>query len=150
MFRSPRGATRRNSSRMVSCMFQSTLPRGERLVAAVVILNYFMFQSTLPRGERQKELALAEVESLFQSTLPRGERQHTGLVFVSLGGFNPRSRVGSDNNRRSKKDCQCCFNPRSRVGSDRLISKRLIMSNIWNWFREWLILTKLNNRIQKF
>ena len=33
-------------------MFQSTLPRGERLFAREVIAGDKWFQSTLPRGER--------------------------------------------------------------------------------------------------
>ena len=75
MFRSPRGATRRNSSRMVSCMFQSTFPRGERHTANHGCLFWEMFQSTLPRGERRLEILIAEKNRKFQSTLPRGERR---------------------------------------------------------------------------
>ena len=74
MFRSPRGATRRNSSRMVSCMFQSTFPRGERHTANHGCLFWEMFQSTLPRGER-----------------PPSNYGYSEDI-----SFNPRSRVGSD------------------------------------------------------
>ena len=35
-----------------SVVFQSTLPRGERLVASSVVSTRLAFQSTLPRGER--------------------------------------------------------------------------------------------------
>ena len=32
--------------------FQSTLPRGERLLPGLILVLYLTFQSTLPRGER--------------------------------------------------------------------------------------------------
>ena len=35
------------------------------------------------------------------------------------GGFNPRSRMGSDEATRTHWDDRNCFNPRSRMGSDR-------------------------------
>ena len=54
--------------------FQSTFPRGERLVRAHGIIKTSLFQSTFPRGERL-------LQSLFQHLY-----QH----------FNPRSRVGND------------------------------------------------------
>ena len=78
-------------------MFQSTLPRGERLgnILATIPLNCFNprsregsdviygrvssdrqeFQSTLPRGERQFACASPSDLAGFQSTLPRGERR---------------------------------------------------------------------------
>ena len=45
----------------------------------------------------------------------------TGQAFRSRTesqGFNPRSRVGSDNRPAARISSSCCFNPRSRVGSD--------------------------------
>ncbi len=81
-------------------MFQSTLPRGERLVkliihAPVVCFNPrsragsdgfipadkgkgWEFQSTLPRGERPEEFTDRILIVKFQSTLPRGERRVMG------------------------------------------------------------------------
>ena len=78
-------------------MFQSTLPRGERLIPTFRISRPFMFQSTLPRGERQEDIRVrlgngvvsihapawgATIHAtarnyhvMFQSTLPRGERR---------------------------------------------------------------------------
>ena len=35
-------------------MFQSTFPRGERRVANILSVHFFLFQSTFPRGERQQ------------------------------------------------------------------------------------------------
>ena len=62
---------------------------------------------------------------LFQSTLPRGERQyirHTQTLHAV--NFNPRSRVGSDQQRKSRKRFPSYFNPRSRVGSDHRCKRR--------------------------
>ena len=56
-----------------------------------------IFQSTLPRGERlAMAFKLSTSPSLFQSTLPRGERQIFNSLCRRIGNFNPRSLVGSD------------------------------------------------------
>ena len=79
------------------CKFQSTLPRGERPVKGQSGFAVFLFQSTLPRGERPPwHLTLAWRPTPFQSTLPRGERQDGKDPVPRLRDFNPRSRVGSD------------------------------------------------------
>ena len=76
--------------------FQSTLPRGERLIGtsslfadsqvsihapawgATIPPSFIgcasLFQSTLPRGERHLHAKLGDIGFMFQSTLPRGER----------------------------------------------------------------------------
>ena len=56
-------------------LFQSTLPRGERLADKDTLDRTYAFQSTLPRGERLPSV---------QPPLPRDY------------DFNPRSREGSD------------------------------------------------------
>ena len=48
-----RGATRQQLSPYPSAQFQSTLPRGERLVPCGIVIKGTRFQSTLPRGERR-------------------------------------------------------------------------------------------------
>ena len=58
-------------------IFQSALPRGERLTLHSHIVQFLLFQSALPRGERLGELGLFIVMLIFQSALPRGER-HPG------------------------------------------------------------------------
>ena len=77
-------------------IFQSTLPRGERLLLLPCSVPPFsisihapargatwhtrypqksdQFQSTLPRGERQNRKQKGDFAQKFQSTLPRGER----------------------------------------------------------------------------
>ena len=99
-------------------IFQSTLPRGERLrsVSYLQLLRHFnprsregsdvgrllcathrlSFQSTLPRGERLNSSHRWTITSQFQSTLPRGERLHRQYVICNPFNFNPRSREGSD------------------------------------------------------
>ena len=54
----------------------------------------------------------------FQSTLPRGERPIAASNGAVGGGFNPRSRAGSDGKRNVRLYLLCRFNPRSRAGSD--------------------------------
>ena len=87
--------------------FQSTLPRGERLLHIISMshLHYFnprsregsdrifmcyyhlysAFQSTLPRGERRLAIQLKRMTDQFQSTLPRGERH---FLLSSAGAFS--------------------------------------------------------------
>ena len=56
-------------------IFQSTLPRRERLLTIRLSDRSCQFQSTLPRRERQQVAAASDrVDDLFQSTLPRRER----------------------------------------------------------------------------
>ena len=104
-----------------------------------------LFQSTLPRGERLDHQFISQDIPVFQSTLPRGERR---LVYLSKHmscNFNPRSHEGSDDFRgeyyvencifqstlpRGERRCRSCyshnqeiyFNPRSHEGSDDLLS----------------------------
>ena len=54
------------------------------------------FQSTFPRGERLVPAAIASAFVRFQSTFPRGERQDTSVRYPGTDHFNPRSRVGND------------------------------------------------------
>ncbi len=69
---------------------------GATAVAVADYLDQLMFQSTLPRGERLTAARIVSIFSEFQSTLPRGERQNEVLHTPETTGFNPRSHVGSD------------------------------------------------------
>ena len=95
--RGARGATSSFSSISISTLFQSTLPRGERLkksqiVSANICFNprsragsdpiYLPLKSFVPvsihapaRGATNLLLCLSSSRSWFQSTLPRGERR---------------------------------------------------------------------------
>ena len=105
-------------------LFQSTLPRRERLCVWFLVIPVHIFQSTLPRRERRARDLERNSDVIFQSTLPRRERHiggkkvGTGKIFQSTlprrerprisftfvfkrRDFNPRSRGGSDQPRRS-------------------------------------------------
>ena len=69
-----RGATHSPIQGMLPYLFQSALPRGERLFSVHTFCRYLSFQSALPRGERR----------IWLSALSR------------RNNFNPRSREGSD------------------------------------------------------
>ena len=56
------------------CIFQSTLPRRERLQQGCGTLRTWGFQSTLPRRERPAIVLFVISFNGFQSTLPRRER----------------------------------------------------------------------------
>ena len=79
----------------------------------------FIFQSTLPRGERLVSTHSFIPTREFQSTLPRGERPLEGTASRSIrANFNPRSREGSDHLAPPLHPGIPHFNPRSREGSD--------------------------------
>ncbi len=61
-----------------------------------ISVNVNVFQSTLPRRERLKIGEQCEIIKIFQSTLPRRERHWFGFSDIRLRNFNPRSREGSD------------------------------------------------------
>ena len=99
--------------------FQSTLPRGERLVFARFFSTLYTISIHAPargatrlvhfsspslrisihapaRGATEKK-RFPFISCTFQSTLPRGERPKTCAFFLALfEDFNPRSREGSD------------------------------------------------------
>ena len=83
---------------------------------------FSVFQSTLPREERLLGLNFKEANSIFQSTLPREERP-SGLNLRAGAGtdFNPRSHERSDGiSPVSEIKCSGYFNPRSHERSDGL------------------------------
>ena len=81
--------------------FQSALPRGERRAGVAVRYGIrWLFQSALPRGERLGRKILSEDDSIFQSALPRGERHCQSHGCTDIKHFNPRSREGSDGDKR--------------------------------------------------
>ena len=86
---------------MQSAGFQSTLPRGERRLTTQTRIVVPVFQSTLPRGERLLAFLGQDQETQFQSTLPRGERLFASTALYFSYNFNPRSREGSDRQRSS-------------------------------------------------
>ena len=60
----------------------------------------WIFQSTLPRRERLPSSVIPPFLSKFQSTLPRRERRSLFLLLLPIYNFNPRSREGSDSTKK--------------------------------------------------
>ena len=129
--------------------FQSTFPRGERLMFKKALQKHFdisihvpawgttsksqrhirdlmRFQSTFPRGERHRTAYNSCFIRKFQSTFPRGERRFFGSIVPTNFNFNPRSRVGNDTYSLSCRHWLLYFNPRSRVGND--LQKMLLVA----------------------
>ena len=114
-----RGATSNSLSFSIFSVFQSTLPREERLLGLNFKEANSIFQSTLPREKRLLQQYLSHFQLLFQSTLPREERHNTtgwqgtgeiisihaptrgATIRITVGllitqNFNPRSHERSD------------------------------------------------------
>ena len=115
-----RGATLTKSYGVVSCLFQSTLPREERPKSPPPYAGSFAISIHAPtrgatfkpssrggcnmlhfnpRSHERSDLSVLSclfLFRLFQSTLPREERLTGFSYFISLPYFNPRSHERSD------------------------------------------------------
>ena len=80
----------------------------------------FIFQSTLPREERLFPcLPIFRPHDIFQSTLPREERRRLATASADiLYHFNPRSHERSDRSLSEASSRISYFNPRSHERSD--------------------------------
>ena len=66
------------------------------------------FQSTLPRGERPFFLAIIQPSSVISIHAPaRGATINQHIIAIYQQNFNPRSREGSDPDRRPACTCSC-------------------------------------------
>ena len=122
-------------------MFQSTHPRGVRLLTVHLNFTYYgfnprthvgcddefkerfdsiTFQSTHPRGVRLTPSAIFEGLIVFQSTHPRGVRPSSNRTARHRSScFNPRTHVGCDRAVRTVFTGDALsFNPRTHVGCD--------------------------------
>ena len=91
------GATQYISYFFKCFWFQSTLPHGERPKTLRKLCTFQPFQSTLPHGERRHEFE--DGEPLISVSIHAPAWGATGSVVALIlvyGGFNPRSRMGSD------------------------------------------------------
>ena len=126
----------------VMLLFQSTLPREERLFRQLTITDrrkiisihaptrgatYLelaneilgVFQSTLPREERRLSIKISHLSFGFQSTLPREERLAVAAAIIPMtADFNPRSHERSDERLGRNYHSIRYFNPRSHERSD--------------------------------
>ena len=124
-----------------SLVFQSTLPREERLLIIRSSSIALLFQSTLPREERRWSFCITHLyfhisihaptrgatyhicnkahSLLFQSTLPREERRYSIIRNNCTAlDFNPRSHERSDTTPSLSSGFPQNFNPRSHERSD--------------------------------
>ena len=138
------GATCSSFSRRANSLFQSTRPRGARLVNYQQAATLLGFQSTRPRGARPILHDIIMQLETFQSTRPRGARPMASSCHLYWMGFNPRARVGRDRAyeaynaaarfqstrpRGARRGIPVGmvrgvrrFNPRARVGRDEYLS----------------------------
>ena len=120
--------------------FQSTFPRGERLLRTsfCTMLTHFnprsrvgndgdyferiagtnLFQSTFPRGERRGWINGKRNSIRFQSTFPRGERRMSHIKDRLIQLFQSTFPRGERPDIHSLLSPVSYFNPRSRVGND--------------------------------
>ena len=72
------------------------VPSWGTTLDAMECILYVLFQSTFPRGERLIAYRSSMVRWIFQSTFPRGERLRRPGSLLLSDYFNPRSLVGND------------------------------------------------------
>ena len=114
-----RGATRLEGNIFRLEAFQSTPPRGERLVFQHQVPVTFIFQSTPPRGERRYDaLRILSPDRISIHAPARGATLSVPACAYPRGNFNPRPREGSDQDFMPCRNCIVYFNPRPREGSD--------------------------------
>ncbi len=99
--------------------FQSTRPHGARHGEIVNLFRVVRFQSTRPHGARHPQTVVPQQQVMFQSTRPHGARRIGVSAYRSIGAsFNPRARMGRDNNNAVYGCVIKGFNPRARMGRD--------------------------------
>ena len=82
---------------MPVALFQSTLPRRERLFRLPESKRINKdFNPRSREGSDPKSLTVSQLSAKFQSTLPRRERLTLHHSSSAQAHFNPRSREGSD------------------------------------------------------
>ena len=81
---------------LLGLIFQSTLPRGERLRCNISIKMLYNFNPRSHEGSDSLRHSLTVHLLEFQSTLPRGERLISPPRKEDNTHFNPRSHEGSD------------------------------------------------------
>ena len=103
-------------------LFQSTLPRRERLIAQGLAFTIQKISIHTPTKGATYKLGDQAFLFQFQSTLPRRERRYTNIVGGYICNFNPHSHEGSDFLRVPRQNYFHDFNPHSHEGSDYLMT----------------------------
>ena len=100
-------------------IFQSTLPREERLIVCSCDSKPYGFQSTLPREERLADGRKRSVRYGISIHAPtRGATTRFKIHCLHQQNFNPRSHERSDKTRPLLRWRNGYFNPRSHERSD--------------------------------
>ena len=125
----------------VEIAFQSTHPRGVRLILGMCLIGFSGFQSTHPRGVRRGAHRRDIAVHGFQSTHPRGVRPTAPDFFTTSASVSIHAPAWGATPTSIKKTVtssvsihapawgatqpqahhlrhQACFNPRTRVGCD--------------------------------
>ena len=146
------GTTAAGSAVSICSIFQSTFPRGERLLSGGAGIGDLQFQSTFPRGERHwhdhpecsrvqisihvpawgttLRLSTHLLSKIFQSTFPRGERLCLPCWLPMRLLFQSTFPRGERRRRKRRMLCEQYFNPRSRVGNDTVLESALFCFTI--------------------
>ena len=110
---------------MPLCVFQSTLPRGER---PDKIVKIGVFGDFNPRSREGSDLISLLLKLMMHDFNPRS-REGSDITILScffrIPDFNPRSREGSDSLEKLHLTHGANFNPRSREGSDHRSAQRI-------------------------
>ena len=118
--RSREGSDVNNGFRdVIDAQFQSTLPRRERLRLLVLLRKILIISIHAPAKGATMAFAIFWKSSSISIHAPaKGATILQTSPIRTSPHFNPRSREGSDCNRRKCKKSDRDFNPRSREGSD--------------------------------
>ena len=127
--RSPHGERRASATLGFSVIyFNPRSPHGERRIARTAAGIAFIFQSTPPAwGATFVAMRTAWRLSIFQSTPPHGERLLLSEPSLPQLNFNPRPRMGSDDDPSRHTRGYDYFNPRPPHG-ERQASVMLALS----------------------
>ena len=99
-------------------MFQSTLPRRERLKEVTHVLEVEGFNPRSHEGSDKRGMEDAAMQTGFNPRSHEGSDNLMMRYSRELLGFNPRSHEGSDLLPVQTSCWLCSFNPRSHEGSD--------------------------------
>ena len=99
-------------------LFQSTRPRGARLLLLLCADHDFSVSIHAPARGATNLTPPARPQAAFQSTRPRGARRQAGFLAQSRQCFNPRAREGRDRRGFTRRTLRESFNPRAREGRD--------------------------------
>ena len=114
-----RGATRYSLTVLPVLPISIHAPARGATASLRFYLDIKKFQSTLPRGERLVwQQCLPCIHHISIHAPARGATVPDQVIVCGPGYFNPRSREGSDHCHDVTKCLEINFNPRSREGSD--------------------------------